>query len=142
MTKKSNEVILQELNATNKNTLMEQLGIEYTQFSMDSITAKMPVNAKVHQPYGLLHGGATAALAETVGSVLSAAQVNPKEQGAVGTNLNIYHLQSVREGWVFANAHFIRKGKSIHVINIDVFDENKKKIAYAILTTKIINLPS
>ena len=132
--------VLAQINATNKNTMMELLGIEYIDFTGDTLTASMEVNSKVHQPYGLLHGGATAVLAETVGSVLSAVQCVDQEEGSVGTNLNIYHLKSVREGKVFAKASFIRKGRGMHVIDIRVHDENDNLISNAILTTKVIDI--
>lgn len=132
------ETILKALNSTSKNTMMEWLDITYTDFTGDTLTAEMPVNEKVHQPYGLLHGGASAALAETVGSFLSALQYDRETHGAVGTNLNIYHLKSVREGKVYAKGHFIRKGSSLHVIQIDVTDENQHAVSHATLTTKII----
>lgn len=132
--------VLAQMNATNKNTMMELLGIEYIDFTGDTLTASMEVNSNVHQPYGLLHGGATAVLAETVGSVLSAVQCVDKEEGSVGTNLNIYHLKSVREGKVFAKGSFIRKGRGMHVIDIRVHDENDNLISNAILTTKVIDI--
>ena len=130
--------ILQQLNETSKNTMMEVMGIRYTAYTGDTMTAEMDVNPDVHQPYGLLHGGASAALAETVGSFLSALQYDAQTHGAVGTNLNIYHLNSVREGKIKAKASFIRKGNNLHVIDIDITDENNSPISKAILTTKII----
>ncbi|MDO5654823.1 MAG: hotdog fold thioesterase [Flavobacteriaceae bacterium] len=130
--------ILKQLNETNKNTMMETMGITYTEFTGDRLSAEMEVGPKVHQPYGLLHGGASAALAETVGSFLSALQYDFKTHGAVGTNLNIYHLNSVREGKITATAKFIRKGNQIHVIEIEIYDANNSQISRAILTTKII----
>lgn len=131
------EKVLEKLNQSNQNTMMEAIGIKYTEFTGDTLTAEMHVNSKVHQPYGLLHGGATAALAETVGSSLSAMQANDGG-GAVGTNLNIYHLRSKRDGIVTAKASFIRKGRSLHVVDIQIMDENQDLIAKAILTNKVI----
>ncbi|MGI9527481.1 MAG: PaaI family thioesterase [Weeksellaceae bacterium] len=134
------EAILAKLNEMNQHTMMEWMQVKYIDFTGDTLTVEMPVNERVHQPYGLLHGGATAALAETVGSVLSAAQFSDNKMGAVGTNLNIYHLKSARQGKVFAKGSFIRKGNSLHVIRIDIYDENENAISYAILTTKIIDI--
>ena len=130
--------VLQQLNETSKNTMMEAMGIRYTEFTGDSLTAEMDVTPIVHQPYGLLHGGASAALAETVGSFLSALQYDQETYGAVGTNLNIYHLNSVRAGKITAKAGFIRKGNNLHVLEIDIHDSNNSPISKAILTTKII----
>lgn len=132
------DTVLQQLNATNANTMMEQLGIVYTEFTGDTLIAEMSVTPQVHQPYGLLHGGASAALAETVGSFLSALQYDPLTHGAVGTNLNIYHLNSVTEGKIIAKSSFIRKGNNLHVIDIEIYDDNNAQISKAILTTKII----
>lgn len=128
------------LNQINQNTLMQTLKIEYTSFSGDTLSAKMPVGVAVHQPMGLLHGGASAALAESVGSMLSAAQNDMNLYGIVGTNLNIYHLNSMTEGTLNAHASFIRKGKSMHVIRVDMENQNGKQIAYALLSTKVILL--
>ncbi|MXV38562.1 hotdog fold thioesterase [Flavobacteriaceae bacterium Ap0902] len=131
--------ILDRINQMNQNTMMEWMDIRFIDFTGDMLIAEMTVNEKVHQPYGLLHGGASAALAETVGSVLSAIQFPGSDHGAVGTNLNIYHLKSARDGKVIAKGSFIRKGKGQHVVKIDIFDEQDNHISHAILTNQIIN---
>ncbi|MDO5510629.1 MAG: hotdog fold thioesterase [Weeksellaceae bacterium] len=131
--------MIDKLNALNKDTLMETLGITYTHFDGDMLRGEMQVTPAVHQPFGLLHGGATAVLAETLGSFLSSMQYDPKDNKmAVGTNLNVYHLKSVRSGKVTADASFVRKGRSMHVLHIDVYNEEDDKIAYAVLTTQIV----
>ena len=98
------ETLLKAFNARNKNTLMETLDIEYVAIGEDFLTAKMPVSSKVHQPYGQLHGGATAALAETVGSAASNFFIDSKNQFINGIQLSINHIKSKREGIVFATA--------------------------------------
>ena len=95
--------ILQTFNEHSKNTLMETLDIEYIAIGSDFLTAKMPVNSKVHQPYGQLHGGATAALAESVGSAASNFFIDNKTQFINGIQLSINHIKSKRRGNGFCN---------------------------------------
>lgn len=132
------KVLLDKLNQMCPNTMLEWMNIKFIDYTGEVLIAEMPVNERVHQPFGLLHGGATAALAETVGSVLSVIQFNDDTR-MVGTNLNIYHLKSAKDGVVTARAGFIRKGKSTHVVNIEIFNQENEPISYAILTNKIFN---
>ncbi|MDC1104707.1 PaaI family thioesterase, partial [Polaribacter sp.] len=96
--------ILAVFNKKCKNTLMETLDIEFIDLGVDFLTAKMPVGPKVHQPYGQLHGGATAALAESVGSAASNFFIDNEQQFINGIQLSINHIKSMREGVVFATA--------------------------------------
>ena len=98
--------LLDSINRLSNNTLMQTLNIEFIDVTEDSLTAKMPVNTSVHQPFGLLHGGATAALAETVGSSASALFVDNDTKIVKGIELNISHLKSVKEGFVYLCAPF------------------------------------
>ena len=107
--------LLYSINRLSNNTLMQTLNIEFIDVTEDSLTAKMPVNTSVHQPFGLLHGGATAALAETVGSSASALFVDNDTKIVKGIELNISHLKSVKEGFVYGIAKSIHKGKTIHL---------------------------
>ena len=116
----SEENLLNQLNKMNSNTLMETLNIEFTEASLNSISAKMPVNARVHQPYGILHGGASIVLAETVGSVLSTINIDQKSQKSVGVQVSSNHLKMVKDGFVFAKAIFLKKGKRSHLVQIDI----------------------
>ena len=127
------------LNGLSKNTLMETLHIEFTEVGDDAITAKMPVNAGVHQPYGILHGGATAALAETVGSCASALFVDTKTQIVKGIELSINHLKSKKDGVVFGIAKPIHKGKTTHLWEIKIVDENENLISICKLTNIVLN---
>lgn len=132
--------LLKRINERNAHTMMEWMQIEYTEFTGETLTAEMEVNERVHQPYGLLHGGASAAMAESVGSFLSALQCDNKTHGSVGTNINSYHLKSIKSGKVFAKASFVRKGRSLHVVNIDIVDEEGNLVNKSVLTCKIIEI--
>ncbi len=130
--------LLKAFNARNKNTLMETLDIEYVAIGDDFLTAKMPVSPKVHQPYGQLHGGATAALAETVGSAASNFFIDSKEQFVNGIQLSINHIKSKREGVVFATAKNIHKGKTTHLWEVKIVDEDDNLISIAKMTNIIL----
>ena len=134
-----NQQLLNKLNSLNKNTLMETLQIEFTHIGNDSLTAKMPVSSKVHQPYGLLHGGATAALAETVGSCASVVFSNDKEKIVKGIELSINHLKSKKEGIVYATATAIHKGKTTHLWEIKVVDEDDNLISLCKITNIVLD---
>jgi len=132
------ESLLAAFNARNKNTLMETLDIEYVAIGDDYLTAKMPVSPKVHQPYGQLHGGATAALAETVGSAASNFFIDNKNQFINGIQLSINHIKSKREGTVFATAKNIHKGKSTHLWEVTIVDEQDNLISVAKMTNIVL----
>ena len=121
--------ILSQCNAQCKNTLMETLNIEFVDVGEDFITAKMPVNSSVYQPDGVLHGGATIALAETVGSVACYLFVDNKEFMVRGLELNANHLKSVKTGEVFATARPIHKGKTTQLWQVTVTDSNDNVIS-------------
>ena len=133
-----NKEMLTKLNGFSKNTLMETLSIEFTEIGDDFVTAKMPVNSKVHQPYGILHGGATAALAETVGSSASVLFVDTKKYIIKGIELSINHLKSKKEGTVFATARVIHKGRSTHLWEIKIVDEENTLISICKITNMIL----
>ncbi|WP_309613032.1 PaaI family thioesterase [Flavobacterium sp.] len=130
--------ILQLCNDWSKNTLMETLEIEYIDAGEDFLTAKMPVNSKVHQPMGILHGGATVALAESVGSAASMLFINPEKQEARGIEISANHLKSKREGTVFCTAKIIHQGRSIHLWEIKITDEEGKLISLCKLSNLIL----
>lgn len=130
--------ILAQLNEMNKNTLMEVLDINFTDVGDGFMEATMPVNHKVHQPYGILHGGASIALAETVGSVLSATTIDYKNYKSVGMQMTANHLRPKREGIITARAEFIKKGRTTHLVKIEIRDEEQKLISYCHLTNSIV----
>ena len=133
------EEILKQLNSYNNNTLMETLEIEFVDVGEDYVTAKMPVNSRVHQPYGILHGGATAALAETVGSLASAFFLKSKDKIVKGIELSVNHLKSKKEGVVFGTAKPIHRGRTTHLWEIKVVDEEDNLISICKLTNMVLD---
>jgi 1,4-dihydroxy-2-naphthoyl-CoA hydrolase len=129
--------LLEKANALSSSTLLGALGIVFTKVESGYIEATMPVDHRTHQPYGLLHGGASAALAETLGSFGSHLLVAEKGGMAVGVELNINHLKSKRNGFVKGVAKILHEGKSLHIWNIDVLDEEGKTLAVSRLTVMI-----
>ncbi len=130
--------LLAAFNDRNKNTLMETLDIEYVAIGDDFLTAKMPVSSKVHQPYGQLHGGATAALAETVGSAASNFFIDSKNQFINGIQLSINHIKSKTQGVVYATARNIHKGKTTHLWEVTIVDESQNLISVAKMTNIVL----
>ena len=130
--------ILMIFNKKSKNTLMETLDIEYIDVGEDYLTAKMPVTPKLHQPYGQLHGGATAALAESVGSAASNFFINTDNQFINGIQLSINHIKSKSEGIVYATAKNIHKGKSTHLWEVTIIDEKDQLISVAKMTNIVL----
>lgn len=132
------EKILQYCNSISENTLMQTLNIKYTDAGPDYLTATMPVNPSVHQPMGLLHGGATVALAESVGSAASFLFVNGEFSEVRGIEITASHLKAKRNGMVTATAKIIHKGSSIHLWEIRITDENDTLISICKLTTMVL----
>jgi len=121
-----------------KNTLLETLQIRFIKAEGESLTAEMPVNSQVHQPMGLLHGGATAALAESVGSTASHLFIDSEQFEIRGIELSINHLRSKKDGIIFATAKPIHIGKTTHLWEIIVTDEQDKLIAHAKITNIVL----
>lgn len=130
--------ILQLCNDWSKNTLMETLNIKYVDAGEGFLVATMPVDSRVHQPMGLLHGGATVALAESVGSAASLMFINPERQEVRGIEISANHLKSKRDGMVTATAKIIHQGASIHLWEIRIADENDKLISLCKLTNMVL----
>ncbi|MCK9290265.1 MAG: hotdog fold thioesterase [Bacteroidales bacterium] len=133
-----NNSSLSRLNAMNKGTMMEVIGIEYIEATPGFIKARMPVDHRTHQPMGLLHGGASMALAETVGSIGSAMLVDPQEYEVRGIQMAANHLGAAREGWVIAEARILHQGRQTHVWDIVIKDENSRLISTCRLTNFIL----
>jgi uncharacterized protein (TIGR00369 family) len=132
------EKILHYCNSISENTLMQTLHIKYTDAGPDFLVATMPVNPSVHQPMGLLHGGATVALAESVGSAASFLFVNAEHSEVRGIEISANHVKSKRNGLVTATARIIHKGSSIHLWEIRITDENQALISICKLTTMVL----
>ena len=131
--------VLAQANAASKNTLMETLDIEMIDYGTDFLVARMPVTSKVHQPDGVLHGGATAALAESVGSFASHIFLDIDNKFVRGLEITANHLKSVREGYVYAKATFLHKGRTTQLLDIRITDDNDNLISICRLST--ISLP-
>lgn len=129
---------IRTLNAQCKNTLAEQLDISFIRAGDDFLTASMPVDKRTHQPYGLLHGGASAALSETVGSVASSCCIHPEKQLCVGMEINCNHLRSIRTGMVYATAKPLHIGARSHVWDIRITDEENRLICISRLTVAVL----
>ncbi|MBT4154592.1 MAG: hotdog fold thioesterase [Candidatus Marinimicrobia bacterium] len=130
---------LQKINEFQKNTITDVLGIEITDIGSDYICGKMPVDERTIQPFGLLHGGASAVLAESLGSIAGGMQVNRETQTVVGVEINCNHLRSARGGWVFGKATPIKIGRKIHVWNIEIKNDDGKLVAVSRLTLAVID---
>ncbi len=130
---------IEKLNSYNKNTLMETLAIEFVDVGEDFLVAKMPVTSKVHQPYGILHGGATAALAETVGSCASGLFLNDNTKIVKGLELSINHLKSKKEGIVYATARQVHRGKTTHLWEVKITDEEENLISMCKITNIVLD---
>lgn len=125
------------------DTMSEYLGMEWVSIGSDFLKLKMPVNEKTRQPYGLLHGGASCALAETVGSIASHLVMDAEKFICVGLEINANHLRSVRQGFVTATASPLHLGSSTHVWDIKIHDDADQlicvsRLTVAILTKKVI----
>lgn len=128
--------ILKQLKQYSNNTLMQTLNIEYIDVGDDFLTATMPVNPSVHQPMGLLHGGASVALAESVGSAASMLFTDLEKFEVRGIEISANHLKSKKSGEVTATARIIHKGSKVHLWEIKITDENHQLISLC----KLINI--
>ncbi len=133
------EVNLEQLNATNKNTLVDHLGIQFTKIGEDFLEGTMPVDHRTVQPMRLLHGGATVALAETLGSVASVLLIDIKTQSVVGTEIGTSHIRSGKEGTsVTGICRPIHIGRTSHIWEIKVMNSEDKLVSLVRFTTRIL----
>ena len=121
-----------------RGTIAEVLGIEVISINEGRVKGKMPVDARTHQPYGMLHGGASVVLAETLGSIGSHFLVKDDGKSAVGVEVNANHVKSIREGWVYGDAQIVHQGGKLHIWSIDIKNENGELICTSRLTVMII----
>ncbi len=134
----SKEITIEKLNAFGKNNMSQHLGIEWVELGENFLKAKMPVDERTKQPYGLLHGGASCVLAETLGSVASALIIDTSKNNCVGIEINANHLRSAKSGYVIGTASPLHIGGSTHVWEIKIHDENEKLICVSRLTVAVI----
>lgn len=135
------DVSLDQLNALSRNTAMEPLGIAFTEIGPDYLRATMPVDARTHQPYGLLHGGASVLLAETLGSS-AGGLCAPDGHGVVGIEINANHLRGVRSGLVTGTARPLHVGRSTQVWEIRIEDEVGRLVCVSRLTLAVVPRPA
>jgi 1,4-dihydroxy-2-naphthoyl-CoA hydrolase len=134
-----NNIDLDVFLEMSKNSMGDHLGIEFLEKGDDFLRARMPVDHRTKQPFGLLHGGASVALAETLGSIASVLCLDdPMKQKAVGLEINANHLRSVTDGWVYGTARPIHVGRRTHVWDIQITDENQKLVCISRLTVAIV----
>jgi 1,4-dihydroxy-2-naphthoyl-CoA hydrolase len=129
---------LNDILPLGKNTMSEWLGIEFTELGENFISGKMPVDHRTNQPYGLMHGGASCVLAETLGSVASALVTDHSVNYCVGIEINANHIRSAREGYVSGIATPLHLGNSTHVWDIKIYDEKEKLVCVSRLTVAIM----
>jgi len=122
-----------------KKGMAAAMGIEIVSLTPEKVVATMPVDHRTQQPFGLLHGGASAALAETVASLGAYLNVDPETQAAVGVELNANHLRGKTEGIVTATATPVRRGRTIHVWDIKIEDEESRLVCVSRCTLAIVN---
>ena len=133
--KLSKDEILASCAKMCKNTLMETLHIEFVDVTQDTVTARMPVNSRVHQPDGVLHGGASVALAESVGSAGAYIFLQDKNVSIRGIEISANHVKSIRDGFVYAHATIVHKGRTTQLWQIRIENQDKELISLVKLTT-------
>ena len=132
------EITLDQINFFSKKTLVSRLGIIVTEIGVDCLKATMPINEDTRQYMGILHGGASVVLAETIGSIGSFLLIDRETQYTVGLEVNANHVGSASEGMANAKARIIHKGKKTHVWSIEISDDNNKLLSVCRLTMMII----
>lgn len=132
-------VTLDVLNTMSRNTMVEHLGIEVTRIGDDFVEAKMPVDHRTHQPYGLLHGGASVALAETLGSIASMCTLTDPNKYCVGLEINANHIRSVKTGYVLGIARPLHLGNRTQVWEIRITNEQAALVCVSRITLSIID---
>ena len=130
--------ILRKIEERTGNTMVSTLGIEITDFGEKYLCGKMPVDNRTKQPFGLLHGGASVALAETLGSMGAGMHVDLENYSVVGIEINSSHLKAMKDGWVYGKAVPIRIGRKIQVWDINIKDEKDNMVCKSRLTLAVI----
>jgi 1,4-dihydroxy-2-naphthoyl-CoA hydrolase len=132
---------VEQLQERSRNTLVDTIGIRVTEIGPDFVRATMPVNPRTHQPMGVLHGGASVALAETVGSLAATMCVDQNLYVCLGQEINANHLRPVSSGIVTATARPYHIGKRSHVWHIEIRDEQDKLVCVSRLTMAVVDRP-
>lgn len=129
---------LSMLHAIMPGTMGEHLGMESVELGPDFLTIRMPVDHRTHQPYGLLHGGASVALAETVGSITSHLVIDPQKFICVGMEINANHVKGIKSGWVYGTAKALHLGNNTHVWDVKIKDESGRLVCISRLTVAVL----
>lgn len=129
------------LNELGAGSMVEHLGIRYTEVGRDYLKGTMPVDARTHQPFGVLHGGASVALAETLASTAANCCVDPEQEHCVGLEVNANHMRSVREGIVTGTARPLHLGRSTQVWETEILDEKERRVCVSRLTVAVLDRP-
>jgi 1,4-dihydroxy-2-naphthoyl-CoA hydrolase len=132
------ELQLEHIHRMRNSNMAEHIGLEFTELGPDFIKARIPVDHRTNQPYGILHGGASCVLAETLGSIGSAMVIDTEKFICVGLEINANHIRSVAEGFVTGTATPIHLGRSTHVWDIKIHDEQQKLVCISRLTVAIL----
>ena len=132
-------VTLETLNKLSGKTMAERIGIEFTAIGPDYLEARMPVDERTHQPFGMLHGGASVALAETMGSVAASCCVDVSKQFCVGLDINANHVRSVREGFVKGITKPLHIGKKTQVWEIRIINDQEELICISRITMAVLD---
>jgi 1,4-dihydroxy-2-naphthoyl-CoA hydrolase len=132
-------ITVEELNKLSRNTLSEQIGIEFTSVGADYLEARMPVDHRTHQPFGLLHGGASVALAETMGSVAAMCCVDTDTQFCVGLDINANHLRGVKSGYVKGRTTPLHIGGKTQVWEIKITNEKDELVCISRITMAVLD---
>ena len=130
---------LEMLNKMNKDTIVGHIGIEYTDMGEDFIAAKMPVDKRTHQPMGLLHGGASVVLAETLGSVAATMCIDTDKQYCVGLEINANHIRGVKEGYVYGITKPLHIGRKTQIWEIKITNEASKLVCVSRITMAVLD---
>lgn len=132
---------VEQLNRSSQGSLAGHLGIEFLEIGSDFMTGRMPVDERTRQPWGQLHGGSSAAFAETLGSVAGNFVIDPERRFVVGLEINVNHMRPVGEGWVYGTARPFHLGRTTQVWEIHVKDEAERLIAVSRLTLAVRTIP-
>lgn len=134
-------VSVNETNRRNENCAVSHLGIEFTEIGHDYLKARMPVDARTRQPFGVLHGGVSVVLAETLASWAAALVVDQNKFHCVGQEINANHVRGVAEGWVYGVARPLHLGRNSHVWDVKITDERDKLVCVSRVTMAVLAAP-
>lgn len=133
------DISLQDLNKIGENTIASHIGIEFTETGKDYLCGKMPVDHRTVQPFGILHGGASVVLAETLGSVASAMRIDGSKQLCVGLEVNANHVRSVKNGYVYGKAQLVHLGKKTHIWDIRIVNDTNDLVCISRITIAVLD---